>query len=96
MLEAVPLHRLLEACHRSPVIRERFVGLLRDAIERLTKAALAGQASGRVRSDVDAGALATVLASLAFGVLASREVGLPLDVDAMRRSVTALLSGRRG
>jgi hypothetical protein len=92
MIGAVPLHRLLDACLRSPVIRERFVALLREAIGRLTTAALAGQDSGRVRRDVDAEALATVLATLAFGVLASREVGLPMDLDLAGRTVAKLLA----
>ena len=92
LVGAVPLHGLLEACRRSPAIRERVVGLLREAIERLTKAALAGQGTGRVRPDVDAEALATVLAALAFGVLASRDVGLPMDLDLTRRTVATLLA----
>ena len=94
-LGAVPLHRLLEACKRSTVIRQRFVGLLRDAIERLSKAAIAGQAARRVRADVDGEALAELLAALAFGVLASREVGLPIEVDRMRRNVAMLLAPGR-
>lgn len=93
-LGAVPLHRLLEACKRSAVIRGRFVGLLRDAIERLAKAAVAGQGARRVRADLPADALAEMLAALALGVLACREVGLPLEIDRMRRAVAALLAPR--
>ncbi|CAG0997591.1 HTH-type transcriptional regulator MtrR [Burkholderiales bacterium] len=91
---AVPLHRLLEACHRSAVVRERFVGLVRDAIERLEKAAASGKGGGRVRADVDSGSLATMLAALALGVFAAREVGLPMDLDLLRATVARLLAPR--
>ncbi len=89
---AVPFHRLLEACVRSPVIRERFVSILREAILRLAKTAATGQAAGRVRPGVDADALASVLLALALGVIAVLEAGLPLDIEAARRSVVALLA----
>jgi AcrR family transcriptional regulator len=93
--DAVPLHRLLEACLRSPALRQRFVSLLREAIERLAKTAGAGQARRRVRADVDAEALATVLVALALGVLAALEAGLPLDVEAARRTVVSLFTQPR-
>lgn len=91
-LGAVPLHRLLEACHRSPVVRTRFVGLVRDGIERLAAAAAAGRRTSRVRVDVDVEALATMLAALALGVLVAREVGLPMDLDRLRATVARLLA----
>jgi len=91
-LASVPLHRLLEACVRSPAIRERFVSLLREAIERLAKTTLASQAAGRVRPELDADALATVLLSLALGVLAALEAGLPIDLEAARRAVISLFA----
>ncbi len=93
--DAVPLHRILEACLRSPALRERFVSLLREAIERLAKTASAGQALRRVRADVDAEALATVLVALALGVLAALEAGVPVDVEAARRTVVSLFTQPR-
>jgi AcrR family transcriptional regulator len=89
---AVPFHRLLEACVRSPLIRERFVSILREAILRLAKTAASGQSAGRVRPGVDADSLATVLLALALGVIAALEAGLPLDVGAARRTVVSLLA----
>lgn len=91
-LAAVPFHRLLEACVRSPAIRERFVSIQREAIARMAKMAGAGQAAGRLRSNVDADALATVLLALALGAIAALEVGLPLDIEGTRRAVVSLLA----
>lgn len=91
-LASAPLHRLLEAGSRSPAIRERFVSLLREAAERLTLTARAGQTARRVRGDVDAGSLAMVLVALALGVTTAAEAGLPLDIEAARRTVVSLFA----
>jgi TetR/AcrR family transcriptional repressor of nem operon len=91
-LAAVPLHRLLEACLRSPPIQQRFVSLLRDAILRVAKSVAASQAAARVRSNLDADALATLLVALALGVLTALEAGLPLDVERARKTVVALFA----
>lgn len=90
--EAVPLHRMIEACVRSPAIRDRFVALLREAVARLARGARAGQAAGRVRPGLDPEAVGTVLVTLAIGVLAALEAGLPVDLEAARRTVVSLLS----
>jgi hypothetical protein len=47
-----------------------------------------------VRADVDSGSLATMLAALALGVFAAREVGLPMDLDLLRATVARLLAPR--
>lgn len=91
-LTPVPLHRLLEACLRSHAIGEKFVLLLEEAIERLAKTTLASQTAGRVRADLDPAALATILLSLALGVLMALEAGLPIDVDSARRTVVSLFT----
>lgn len=92
---AVPFHRILEACARSIPIRQRFVGLLREAGERVAKTASVGQDAGSVRDDVPAEALGVVLVTLALGFVASVEVGLPFDAAAARAAVLALLAPPR-
>jgi AcrR family transcriptional regulator len=87
----VPLHRILEACERSGAIRERFVGLLGEAAERVAKTAVAGQNAATVRRDVPADALGSMLVTLALGFVASVEVGAPFDAAAARSLVLALL-----
>lgn len=92
---AVPFHRILEACERSLPIRERFVGLLREAGERVARIAAIGQDAGAVRSDVPAEALGVLLVTLALGFVASVEVGLPFDAASARAAVLALLAPAR-
>jgi len=92
----VPLHRLLEACERSPALRAQLVRLLREAMERVAKTAGAGQAAATVRADVDAAALATLLVTLALGFMAALDAGLPFDAPAARRAVLALLAPTAG
>jgi AcrR family transcriptional regulator len=91
----VPFHRILEACERSPQIRERFVALLGEAAERVAKTAAAGQGAASVRSDVPAGALGVLLVTLALGFVAAIEVGAPFDAASARSAVLALLSPPR-
>jgi AcrR family transcriptional regulator len=88
----VPFHRILEACERSPEIRERFVALLGEAAERVAKTAAAGQSAASVRSDVPAEALGVLLVTLALGFVASVEIGAPFDPGAARSAVLALVA----
>ncbi len=89
---AVPFHRILEAAERSAAIRERFVGLLREAAERVAKTAAAGQLAATVRRDIAPDALGSLLVTLALGFVASLEVGSPFDPVAARTLVLALLA----
>jgi AcrR family transcriptional regulator len=84
-------HQTLEACRRSEEVRKMFVGVLADAIERVSVAARAGQERGGVRSDVDAEEVARVLVILALGARVAVEVELPLDVARTRDAALRLL-----
>jgi TetR/AcrR family transcriptional repressor of nem operon len=88
---AIQFHRLIEACARSPRIRARWVALVREAIERVAKAASSGQLAGSVRSDVEAERLGTLLVALALGAVAALESGVPFDPAQARDGVLALL-----
>jgi AcrR family transcriptional regulator len=92
---AIQFHRLIEACVRSPRIRERWVAIVREAIERVAKAANEGQQAGSVRSDVDAERLGTLLVALALGAVAALESGVPFDPAQARDGVLALLHPAR-
>ena len=91
----VQLHRLLEACARSTAIRGRVVGLIQQAVGRLSQVAAAGQAERTVRRDVESGQVATLLVMLAIGLLTAAEIGMPLDSAAGRETVLALLGTPR-
>ena len=92
----VQIHRVLEACSRSPTIRDRLVGLVQQALGRLAQAASAGRAARTVRRDIDPRQVATLLVMLAIGLLAAGEMGMPLDSRAGARAVLALLRPGRG
>jgi len=83
--------RVLEACARSPRIRERFATLLEGAASRVAKAALEGQRSGRIRADLDADVLGSVLVMVALGAVNAVELGIPVPTDAARDTVYAML-----
>jgi AcrR family transcriptional regulator len=91
----VQLHRLLEACTRSAAIRGRVVGLIQQAVGRLSQIAAAGQAARTVRRDLESGQVATLLVMLAIGLLTAAEIGMPLDSAAGRETVLALLGAPR-
>jgi AcrR family transcriptional regulator len=92
---AIQFHRLIEACTRSARIRGRWVALVREAIERVAKAADEGQVAGSVRGDIEAEQLGTLLVALALGAVAALESGVPFDPARARDGVLALLSAPR-
>jgi len=84
-------HQTLEACRRSEEVRRMFVGVLEDAVARVTHAAETGQRRARLRKDLGADQLAHVLVILALGARVAVEVELPLDVPRIRDAALALL-----
>jgi len=92
---AIQFHRLIEACTLSPRIRERWVALVREAIERVAKAVGEGQVADSVRGDVEAEQIGTLLVSLALGAVAALESGVPFDPAQARDAVLTLLRAPR-
>jgi len=87
----VQVHRLLEACSRSTTLRGRVVGLVQQALGRITQAAAAGQSAHTIRPDVDPAQVATLVVMLGIGLLVADELGVPLDATAGRTLVLTLL-----
>jgi TetR/AcrR family transcriptional repressor of nem operon len=88
-------HHTLEACTRSPKVRERYAGIQQDAIVRVARAARAGQKAGTVRGDVDAAQIATVLVVLTMGVAAMLDARIPFDLTAAGGAVLELFAAKR-
>lgn len=86
-----PFHQTLEACRRSDEVRRTFVGVLSDAIERLSIGAVAGQRRSRLRTDIEPDEMARLLVLLALGARVAIEVGLPVDVRTTRDAALRLL-----
>jgi TetR/AcrR family transcriptional regulator, transcriptional repressor for nem operon len=91
---SIDLHRVLDACARSPLLRNRFVALLGGATERLAAAVARGQQAGAVRNDIAAGVLAQLLAMLALGVITAIDTGATMDFERMRDAALHLLSNK--
>lgn len=99
LASGLQVHRLLEACSRSPAIRARVAGLVQQALGRLAQAASAGQLAHTIRADVTPQRVANLLVMAAIGLLVAAEIGVPLDPRADRELVLDLLGteprGRR-
>jgi TetR/AcrR family transcriptional repressor of nem operon len=82
----------LDACARLPLLRERYLALQQQAMDRVARAARAGQRAGRVRSDVPAEALAEILIVLTLGISAAFDLALPFDLMRGGRGLATLLT----
>jgi TetR/AcrR family transcriptional regulator, transcriptional repressor for nem operon len=91
ILGPVQLFRLVEAAARSPKIRAHLVAIIDQAIGRVERAARSGQGGGTVRSDVEPRVGAQILVVMALGLMGAIELGVPLDLPALRGSVARLL-----
>ena len=93
-------HHTLAACARSPVLKERYASLQRQAMDRVASAARAGQRAGTVRDDIPATALGEILVILTMGIGAMVDLGIPFDLQggarAVRRMARAEGEGKRG
>jgi AcrR family transcriptional regulator len=90
------IHRVLDACARSPLLRRRFVTLMAEASSRVAGAVAKGQSAGSIRSDIGAETLGHLLAVLAFGVLTAIDTGVPIALDETRSAVLRLLAPTPG
>jgi AcrR family transcriptional regulator len=85
-------HQLVDACVRNPTIRARYVALVHTSIERLALAVGDGQARARVRADVDAEQIATLLLAGIIGGQTMLELGVPIDLVDAARGLMVLLA----
>lgn len=81
-------HDTLAACMRIPKVRNRYLALQMQAVDRLATAARAGQRAKTVRSDVSADTIGQMLVLITLGIGAALEIGMPIDFtrggDALR------------
>lgn len=87
----VRLAQVLQAASRSAPVRERFLGILGRARERLTESAARGQRDGTLRDGVPAEAIGSLLVTLVLGTQALVELGEGLDVSRDARAAADLL-----
>jgi len=92
----IDIHRVLDACARSPALRERFVQLVQIGAGRVAAATHRAQLAHVVRDDVAADAVGNLLALLALGVITAVDTGIPIDAPAAKATVLRLLGAVRG
>ncbi len=84
--------QLMDPGARSEVVHKRLIELDREAVSRLAKAALRGQEAGTVRPDVDGDQLAALLFFTAMGSTLAKQMGFPLDLQALQNTVLCLIA----
>ena len=85
-------HQLLDACARSPIVRERYrdlVGLSVAAVAGLVKS---DQDEGAMRSDIEAETVATMALALIIGAQTMNDLGLALDPARLASAIEHLLA----
>lgn len=84
-------HQLLDACARSPVVREQYAGLVEAAIT--TVAAIVGddQREGGLREDVDGRSVASLALAIVIGAQTMAELGIGLDAGRLAKTVEKML-----
>jgi TetR/AcrR family transcriptional repressor of nem operon len=83
-------YQLLDACARSPAVREQYVALVRESVARLGSTLGAGQKKGTVRTDVRADDLGMLLVTIAIGVHTLLDLDVPLDLGRAAGSLMGL------
>ena len=85
-------HQIMEACIRSPTLRQKYNELLAHARDRLSDTVRRGQAAGTIRGDVDPHAIAQLLLALVLGAHTASEIGVPYDADRVGEDVLRMLA----
>ncbi|MCA9648584.1 MAG: TetR/AcrR family transcriptional regulator [Myxococcales bacterium] len=84
-------HQLIDACVRSPRVRERYVELVVEAIRRVREGVAQGQRGGLLRDDVDPQAAATLLLAAIIGGQTMSELEVPYDFASTAAAMLGLL-----
>jgi AcrR family transcriptional regulator len=94
---AVRPSQLIDACTRSPRVRDRYAALIEDAIGRLAAILARGQAAGSVRADLSPRDAAVLfLAAIVGAQTMLVDLRLPLDVAAAAAGALKMLEARKG
>jgi AcrR family transcriptional regulator len=85
-------HQLLDACARSPVVRERYRELVQLSVGAVAGLVKGDQDDGAVRGDVDAETVATMALALVIGAQTMNDLGLALDPSHLASAVERMLA----
>ena len=87
-------HQLLDACARSPVVRERYRSLVEGSVGLVADLVATDQSSATLRRDVDAYHVGTLVLATIIGAQTMAELGVPMDTSALGRTLVSMLSPR--
>jgi TetR/AcrR family transcriptional regulator, transcriptional repressor for nem operon len=85
-------HQLLDACARSPIVRERYRDLVQISLGAVSGLVQADQEDGEVRKDVDPQAVASIALALVIGAQTMRDLGLPIDPGSLASAIETMLT----
>jgi AcrR family transcriptional regulator len=92
----VRMHQLLDACARSDAVRERYRSFVLLAIAAAGALVTEDQKDGGVRTDVVPGTVADMSLAIILGAQTMTELGIPVDPDALTRTMLHLLESPGG
>lgn len=87
-------YQLLDACARSPAIRDKYVALTQNSIDRLAKKISVSQKKKAVRNDIDADQTAALLVALVIGVHTMYDLDLPINLPKGSMTLLKLLAAK--
>lgn len=87
-------YQLLDACARSPAIRDKYVALTQNSIDRLARKIGVSQKKKAVRSDIDADQTAAMLVALVIGIHTMYDLDLPINLPKGSMTLLKLLSAK--
>ena len=85
-------HQLLDACARSPIVRERYRDLVKLSVGAVAGLVKSDQDDGAVRSDVDPETVATMALALVIGAQTMNDLGLALDPARLASAIEHMLA----
>jgi len=87
-------YQLYDACARSPMLRDRFLGLINVMRGRIAERVREGQASRAVRDDVSPEDVAVLAVCLSAGAQVMLDLGQDVKVDALAGLLVQLMAER--
>ncbi len=86
--------QFMQACARSPELRQRYVAMLGKAVDRVAAAAGDAQDAGAVAREVDRRQIGLMLVAMVIGAETLTELGFPYDIGRAADAAIALLAPR--
>lgn len=87
----IRFHQLLDACARSPVVREQYRALVEASIEAVAGLALVDRMSGALRADLDPALVGKAMLATIIGAQTMADLGVEIDPAALARMMLATL-----